>query len=349
MTTPAIRAALAEPPTDEQLLESAAKALGYKSIPSDETCLTAEASELLDFARAVLARWGRPTVPPAPEASNFDPRLIALATTSEQIPPGLYSEHELQTEWDAQVDEYNQWESLDSSEQLAWAQARAIAADRNGRPAAPPAPEVLSAEVKELVAALKEPGDPFPEYRTITSEQADRIAALLQQQQHLLGLAGAELDRFMEKQSLNIIFTGPPGPGNDCVFVEVETDDGRSVKAGEWSQRQDGYWALRLSNSITSPGSSEVTDDDLRTTFIEGAEMWLNDDVLMPGLRLIADRFCSSPAPAVVPLKERPEFIAGYRAGLVDGRFSAAQERAQRIDAHVSQFPPLPQAGEVEN
>jgi hypothetical protein len=49
-----------EPPTDEQLLESAAKALGYKFIPSDESCLTAEASELLGFARAVLDRWGTP-------------------------------------------------------------------------------------------------------------------------------------------------------------------------------------------------------------------------------------------------------------------------------------------------
>ena len=46
-------------PTDEELLESAAKALGYKSIPSDETCLTAEAGELLAYARAVLERWGK--------------------------------------------------------------------------------------------------------------------------------------------------------------------------------------------------------------------------------------------------------------------------------------------------
>lgn len=65
------RAALAaelagEGPTDEELLESAAKSLGYKSIPSDETCLTAEAGELLDFARAVLARWARPAMA-APE------------------------------------------------------------------------------------------------------------------------------------------------------------------------------------------------------------------------------------------------------------------------------------------
>jgi hypothetical protein len=48
-----------------------------------------------------------------------------------------------------------------------------------GCPPAPPAPEV--GEVVELVAALMEPGDPFPEYRTITCEQADRAATLLQQ------------------------------------------------------------------------------------------------------------------------------------------------------------------------
>jgi hypothetical protein len=65
-----VRAALDEPggegPKDEELLESAAKALGYKHIPSDETCLTTEAGELLAFAHAVLARWGRPVPAPKP-------------------------------------------------------------------------------------------------------------------------------------------------------------------------------------------------------------------------------------------------------------------------------------------
>jgi hypothetical protein len=50
------------------LLEAAAKALGYKSIPSNETCLTAEASELLAFAHAILARWGCPI--PLPQAGE---------------------------------------------------------------------------------------------------------------------------------------------------------------------------------------------------------------------------------------------------------------------------------------
>jgi hypothetical protein len=116
-------------------------------------------------ARAVLTRWGRPIAPPAGEASNFDPRLIALATTSEQIPPGPYSEHELQTQWDAQADEHNQWESLDSSEQLAWAQARAIAADRNGRPAAPPAPEAGDVGEFELTPREVEAQEAFTQLR----------------------------------------------------------------------------------------------------------------------------------------------------------------------------------------
>jgi hypothetical protein len=64
-----------------------------------------------------------------------------------------------------------------SRDELSGIVLRALA--RWGRPATPPAPEV--GEVVELVAALMEPGDPFPEYRTITCEQADRAATLLQQ------------------------------------------------------------------------------------------------------------------------------------------------------------------------
>jgi len=55
---------------------------------------------------------------------------ISGALTSDDIPPGPLSEDDLRQRWNQQADEYNQWESLDSAEQLAWAQARAIAADR---------------------------------------------------------------------------------------------------------------------------------------------------------------------------------------------------------------------------
>jgi len=44
---------------------------------------------------------------------------------------------------------------------------------------------------------------------------------------------------------IDIVFDGPPGPkpGN---FVEVENVRGESINAGEWIDRGDGMWALRL-------------------------------------------------------------------------------------------------------
>ncbi len=44
---------------------------------------------------------------------------------------------------------------------------------------------------------------------------------------------------------INIVFDGPPGPEGPR-FIEVETDDGRSIRIGEWQERQDGNWVLRI-------------------------------------------------------------------------------------------------------
>jgi hypothetical protein len=41
------------------------------------------------------------------------------------------------------------------------------------------------------------------------------------------------------------VFTGPPGP-EPPGFVEVEDEQGRSIRHGEWLQRDDGAWALRI-------------------------------------------------------------------------------------------------------
>ena len=44
---------------------------------------------------------------------------------------------------------------------------------------------------------------------------------------------------------LDVVFDGPPGP--ECGrFIEIEDDKGASVSFGEWVQRKDGYWMLRL-------------------------------------------------------------------------------------------------------
>jgi hypothetical protein len=45
--------------------------------------------------------------------------------------------------------------------------------------------------------------------------------------------------------TLHIVFDGPPGPESGR-FVECEAPDGRSINAGEWHERGDGYWELRI-------------------------------------------------------------------------------------------------------
>lgn len=46
-------------------------------------------------------------------------------------------------------------------------------------------------------------------------------------------------------QPINVIIDGPPSHESGR-FVEVELDDGRGVRAGEWIERSDGLWALRI-------------------------------------------------------------------------------------------------------
>ena len=44
---------------------------------------------------------------------------------------------------------------------------------------------------------------------------------------------------------IRIVFDGPPGHEAGR-FVEVEDIDGRGLDAGEWHERDDGFWELRI-------------------------------------------------------------------------------------------------------
>lgn len=46
-------------------------------------------------------------------------------------------------------------------------------------------------------------------------------------------------------KQVDVVFDGPPGP-DPGRFVEVEDEAGQSVDVGEWVERSDGYWALRI-------------------------------------------------------------------------------------------------------
>ena len=56
-------------------------------------------------------------------------------------------------------------------------------------------------------------------------------------------MADDKLTEIRMKRPINIIFDGPPESGR---FVEVETDDGKSINIGEWIEQPGGYWALRI-------------------------------------------------------------------------------------------------------
>jgi len=44
---------------------------------------------------------------------------------------------------------------------------------------------------------------------------------------------------------IDIVFEGPPGPEGG-MFVEVENDEGASIRLGDWVDRKDGFWVLRI-------------------------------------------------------------------------------------------------------
>lgn len=54
-----------------------------------------------------------------------------------------------------------------------------------------------------------------------------------------------QIEEVLRSRPINVVFDGPPSHASGR-FVEVETDDGRSINAGEWRQRDDGLWSLRI-------------------------------------------------------------------------------------------------------
>lgn len=50
---------------------------------------------------------------------------------------------------------------------------------------------------------------------------------------------------------VDIVFDGPPG-NESGRFVEVEDNQGKGIGwFGEWQQRPDGYWVLRIERADT--------------------------------------------------------------------------------------------------
>lgn len=65
---------------------------------------------------------------------------------------------------------------------------------------------------------------------------------------------------------IDIVFDGPPSHEAGR-FVEVHDPSGASISVGQWVQLDNGYWALRISDS---PGGRLVMGERLRQVAEEG-------------------------------------------------------------------------------
>lgn len=60
----------------------------------------------------------------------------------------------------------------------------------------------------------------------------------------------------------DIVFEGPPSH-ELARFVEVEDSLGRSINFGEWVEREDGYWVLRIPANARLIAAAPDTKRDL--------------------------------------------------------------------------------------
>jgi hypothetical protein len=51
---------------------------------------------------------------------------------------------------------------------------------------------------------------------------------------------------------VDIVFDGPPGPQSPRL-IEVENANGKGIRFGEWIDREDGRWVLRIRSSDFGP------------------------------------------------------------------------------------------------
>lgn len=96
-------------------------------------------------------------------------------------------------------------------------------------------------------------GEPFDVYRAPGERVCDGCAE-----------TNAKRDAFRPDPSiteLRVVFDGPPSHESGR-FVEVEDRNGRSVNAGLWMKRPDGYWELQIVAPFHTHEATDEFDDD---------------------------------------------------------------------------------------
>lgn len=80
----------------------------------------------------------------------------------------------------------------------------------------------------------------------------------------------------MSDTYIDIVFDGPPAHESGR-FIEVENPEGASIRVGEWIEREDGFWALRIPQESVQKDDTRQQDastlaKDLSDQLIEKIE-----------------------------------------------------------------------------
>lgn len=111
--------------------------------------------------------------------------------------------------------------------------------------------------VREAIRVELEPNAATPtRCRTFANAIATRAA------KELAGAVVSAAQRELQEWAIDVVFDGPPGPEAGR-FVEVEDLSGKSVGVGQWIDRGNGLWALRIPRA--HPAQREA---DLREAWI---------------------------------------------------------------------------------
>lgn len=246
------------------------------------------------------------------------------ALASDDIPPGPLSEDDLRRGWNQQADEHNQWELLDSAEQLAWAQARAIAADR--------ARAALKAEPEDLAA---------------DQAMAANLSALLIRESGLHS-PGSSTHDLLQRAAAMLVNYGmparsatPPAPVPGPTYLDaIRLAQGCHDYSGGHTGAEGEAWHGAIDTVVDVLKGAAVGPWDSQTRAVLG--VWVEAE--------------AGEVERLVPVSEQLRIVkAGIRAGYtlghhhsVEGGWGDPDEVADDIAQETLDDLPAPQAGEVE-
>lgn len=110
-------------------------------------------------------------------------------------------------------------------------------------------------------------------------------------------------------ECIDVVFDGPPSHESGR-FVEVEDMQGRSVRVGEWIDRKDGYWALRIPLASRAPRPAPQPSVEAVRALVEAADAMLEEpegDSSKPTWALIDDYEKARAALFALPAPDAPK------------------------------------------